>query len=116
MRTAASDVKRHLGLLGLLALLWLPAPARAEQTDSRGCSDHPAFTRMPTYWIHSCTVKEFDAHPFPTGRGKTTTVEGRFWRLNYYPQATATSKPSELQILRNFENAVKAQGGAVVNV
>jgi outer membrane protein OmpA-like peptidoglycan-associated protein len=41
-------------------------------------------------------------------------VEGEYWRINYYPQATATSKPSDLQILRNYENAIKQQGGTVL--
>ncbi len=41
-------------------------------------------------------------------------MEGRFWNLTYYPQATAKSKPSELQILRNFESAAKKLGGTVL--
>ncbi|MFZ1730843.1 MAG: hypothetical protein WBQ23_04950, partial [Bacteroidota bacterium] len=41
-------------------------------------------------------------------------MEGKYWKLSYYPQGTATSKPSELQILRNFENAVKQLGVTVV--
>lgn len=38
-------------------------------------------------------------------------MEGKYWKLSYYPQASLKSKPSELQILRNFENAVKTLGG-----
>lgn len=88
--------------------------AHAEQTDSQGCKDHPMFTRMPGYWIRSCTQKQFDAHAFPLGIGRTQQVEGRLTVLNYYPQATASEKPSELQIVRNYENAVKKLGGTVL--
>jgi outer membrane protein OmpA-like peptidoglycan-associated protein len=98
--------------IAVLCLLCLLAPyADAEQTDSKGCQDHPLFTRMPTYWIHGCELKEFDAYAFKLGNGKTETVEGRFTKLRYYPQATAKSKPSELQIQRNYENAVRDLGG-----
>lgn len=90
----------------------------AQQKDTTGCKDHPLFTRMPTYWIHNCDEKQFDAHDFIVGvtNGKRTTerVEGHLWRLNYYPQATATQKPSDLQIIRNYENAVRSIGGKVV--
>ena len=100
-------------LLGLLLLA--ATPALAEQTDSKGCQDHPLFTRMPTYWIHGCDLREFDAFVFKLGEGKTETVEGRFTKLRYYPQATAQSKPSELQIQRNYEAAVKELGGTTVH-
>lgn len=99
-----------LCLLGLLV-----GGAVAEQTDSKGCQDHPLFTRMPTYWIHGCDVREFDAYVFKLGQGKTETVEGRLTKLNFYPQATATSKPSELQVQRNYENAVRDLGGTTVH-
>ncbi len=102
-------------LLGILILSTFAAASNAPlQTDTKGCKDHPLFTRMPTYWIHHCTEKEFDAFEFVTGLNKKTRVEGKYWRIGYYPQASATTKPSELQIQRNFENAAKAQGGVVV--
>ena len=78
--------------------------------------DHPLFTRMPGSWIRGCTQKEFDLYTFNIGKGKTVQVEGKFWKITYYPQATATSKPSELQILRNFENAVRKLGGTALSI
>jgi OmpA-OmpF porin, OOP family len=99
-------------LLMLLALATVPGSAAAQQKDTTGCTDHPLFTRMPTYWIRSCNAKEFDARTIPAGEGKLT-VEGRTWELVYSPQATAKTTPSELQILRNFENAVATLGGTV---
>lgn len=101
-------------LLSVVSLFLLLSVAAAEQKDQTGCQDHPLFTRMPASWIHGCTQKEFDAHSFPIGKGKTEKVEGRLWKITYYPQNDAKSKPSELQIMRNFENAVKKLGGTVI--
>ncbi len=98
----------------LLVLATLAVPAAAQQKDDPKCKDHPLFNRMPTYWIHGCSVKEFDAHDFVVGKGKTERVEGKTWMIRYYPQATAKEKPSELQIRRNFEAAVAKLGGTVV--
>jgi len=105
-------MKRTLCIL--LSILSVTLPILAQQKDDRGCKDHPLFTRMPDYWIHTCAQKEFDAYGFTIGQGKKEQVEGQYWQIRYYPQATATSKASELQILRNFENAATKLGGTVL--
>ena len=105
--------KTAILLSGLLVLLALPLAA--QQKDDPSCKDHPFFTRMPNSWIHGCKQKEFDAYAFQLGKGKTERVEGKYWEVHYYPQASVKEKPSELQILRNFENAVLKQGGTVVS-
>jgi len=86
----------------------------AAETDTKGCADHPLFTRMPGYWIHSCQTRQFDAFEFIVGKDKTVRVEGQYWRIFYLPPNAINPKPSELQIQRNFENAVKQQGGTVL--
>lgn len=100
------------------ALMWClfiaALPVVAQQKDDKNCQDHPLLTRMPDYWIHHCKEKEFDAYAFRVALNKTENVEGHLWDISYYPQATAKSKPSELQILRNYENALKKLGGSVV--
>ena len=101
-------------ILVAFAALCLILPGTAQQKDTKGCTDHPLFTRMPTYWIHHCDQKEFDAYTFKLGQGRTERVEGRYWKIVYYPQATATSRPSDLQILRNFENAAMKLGGTMI--
>lgn len=104
-------------ILFLVSLLVLCAATGvfAVQTDDKNCQDHPLFTRMPGYWIHNCEAKQFYAFDFVVGpKRQTVHVEGQYWKINYYPQADATAKPSDLQIMRNFENAVKKQGGTVV--
>ncbi len=106
---------RTLLAVGAAALLTLSLSAQAPlQKDCTGCQDHPLFNRMEGYWIHGTVRHEFDAHAFPVADNRTQSVEGRLTTIRYYPQASWTVKPSALQILRNYENAVKAKGGAVV--
>jgi OmpA-OmpF porin, OOP family len=95
----------------LLGCMFFMFPALSQQKDSQDCKDHPLFTRMPTYWIQHCELKEFDAYTFSIGNGKSIQVEGKYWRIHYYPQASIPTKASELQIQRNFENAVQKLGG-----
>lgn len=104
--------KRSLTLMTIMLLLTIGLAA--EQKDAGNCKDHPAFTRMPDYWIYACQQKQFEAYSFVVAKGKTETVEGQFWKIAYRPQNTLAMKPSELQIQRNFENAVQKQGGAVL--
>jgi OOP family OmpA-OmpF porin len=105
--------KTALMLIGLLPLL--ATGAAAQQTDAKGCKDHPLFTRMPGYWIYSCEQKQFDVWAFEVAPGKKTQVEGQYFRISYYPNRDLVSKPSELQITRNHENAIQKLGGTVVS-
>lgn len=98
----------------LIAVMIVAAGLPAQQKDSGQCKDHPAFTRMPDYWIYACQQKQFEAYSFVVGKGKTETIEGQYWKIAYRPQNTMASRPSELQIQRNFENAVQKQGGKVL--
>ncbi|MGC8723885.1 MAG: OmpA family protein [Acidobacteriota bacterium] len=111
-------MKKPLIVLVGVACLALSWGTAALQKDATGCKDHPLFTRMPTYWIHHCDERQFDAHDFVVGKDKkgfmTQRVEGHLWKITYYPQATATQKPSDLQIIRNYENAVQKIGGTVL--
>ncbi len=67
---------------------------------------------MKGFIISSCE-SNFDAVEFYVGEEKAQTLEGQKTVLNYYlPEGAPT--PSELQILRNYANAVKAAGGLVV--
>ncbi|MGB8326535.1 MAG: OmpA family protein [Steroidobacteraceae bacterium] len=100
-------------LVACLLLCSLPTTSIA-QSDAQGCNDHPLFTRMPGYWIHNCAQLQFDSYGFPVGKGKSTQVEGQTWKISYYPRNDLNPKPSETQVLRNFENAVQKLGGTTV--
>lgn len=108
-------MKKRAFILVFAALaLAIVAPAVVQKDDPK-CKDHPLFpTRIPGSWIRSCDQKQFDSYNFTVAKGKKEAVEGQLWKISYYPQADATSKPSELQIQRNYENAVQKLGGTVV--
>jgi len=100
--------------LFILSSLAVSAPGFAQQKDAANCKDHPLFNRLPDYWIEACTLKQFDAYKFMSGKNKTTNVEGVFTNIRYRPPANLTVKPSTLQVLRNVENAVKKVGGVLL--
>jgi outer membrane protein OmpA-like peptidoglycan-associated protein len=86
------------------------------QQDAKGCKDHPLFTRMPNTYIYECKFTEFDARewPDPDTQGKTkVTVEGKYWFIRYYNQKEYEGKRSDLQVSRNYSNAMKKIGGSV---
>lgn len=98
----------------ILLLCLLATTLYAAQTDNAKCKDHPFFTRMPGSYIYNCDHKQFDGRDFKMGKGQIIHVEGQLWWMTYYPQSDLKSKPSELQIHRNFENAILKQGGTLV--
>ena len=107
-------MKKISTIVMMMLLLLLAANLYAVQNDDPKCKDHPLFTRMPGSYIYNCDHKQFDGRDFVMGKGKTIHVEGELWRLTYYPYNDLKTKPSELQIRRNFENAIQKQGGTLV--
>jgi OOP family OmpA-OmpF porin len=84
----------------------------AQEADEEGCKDHPLLSRMKGFLIGSCE-SNFDAVEFYVGEDKAQKLEGQKTRISYHLMDGAAA-PSELQILRNYANAVKAIGGTVV--
>jgi outer membrane protein OmpA-like peptidoglycan-associated protein len=69
---------------------------------------------MPGYWMRNCDHKQFDGRDFNITKGGTPgkiRVEGELWDNFYILQPEIKPIPSELQIKRNFANAVKKIGG-----
>lgn len=102
-------------LLATLALLLLTvsATAASDPRDDKKCKDHPLLSRVPGHWIHHCEELEFDLRQIPVAAGKTVPVEGRVWHIVYYLNAN-TPKVSEVQILRNYQNAIRGLGGTEI--
>ncbi len=88
----------------LLPGLWC-GHASSAQKDEAGCKDHPLFTRMPNYLIRECKTKDFDQHEFYVAGEKEFVVEGKKTYISYEIKE-GVKAPSEVQIKRNFENAV----------
>lgn len=116
--TRRTKIMKKISAMIITILLFLTtAVVYAAQTDNIKCKDHPFFTRMPGSWIYNCDHKEFDGRDFKMVKGKSTEtihVEGQLWWLTYYPDSELKTKPSELQIHRNFENAILKLGGTFV--
>lgn len=83
------------------------------QTDKPGCKDHPLFTRMENFYIANCAERRFDAFNFLDEKGKKITVEGKYYWAEYQIRKGFTP-PSGLEVIRNFENAIKKIGGKKV--
>jgi OOP family OmpA-OmpF porin len=98
----------HILLISLLLISFGTA-----DEDAEGCQDHPLLTRMPDFYIQDCETKEFDQMDFVNKQGEDITVEGKKYYISHYINEDARH-PSEIQILRNFENAIQRIGGTKI--
>jgi outer membrane protein OmpA-like peptidoglycan-associated protein len=74
--------------------------------------DMPFFSGMPNYRITDAADQEFADYRFFVGK-ECITVEGRKYNRAYTLKENATQS-SELQIARNYVNAVKNMGGIIL--
>jgi len=93
----------------LLALLLTPVLSIAQE-DVPDSKDHPLLTRMPDFYISDYEYKEFDEADFKNDKGEDIKIEGHIYHIEYEIKKEKKT-PSELQILRNYENAIKEIGG-----
>jgi outer membrane protein OmpA-like peptidoglycan-associated protein len=94
-----------------LLLATVPLVAQDEE-EAPKLADTPYFSSMPSYAVVEANDKEFDAWNFYNGTA-CVTVEGRkFYRL--YTLKAGAKQASELQIARNYANAIKSMGGTVI--
>jgi OmpA-OmpF porin, OOP family len=105
-------VIRLLGVLPV-ALCLLLHPSAGGAQDISGSQDHPLVTRMPGYEITGYVAEEFGSYEPTIIGGKPVTWEGRKYAIDY--SIPDDAKPaSMLQIVRNYEAAVKQVGGRVL--
>ncbi|MCE3228829.1 MAG: OmpA/MotB domain protein [Bacteroidetes bacterium] len=84
------------------------------QEDAEGCKDHPFFNRMPNFRIESCPGN-YNAVDLPIANGKKKHVEGNMTTIAYvFNDESNAKKPSPLQIMKNYENAIVSKGGKKV--
>ena len=86
------------------------------QQDKKGCKDHPLFTRMENFYIRDCKENEFDYFEFEElkdGKCSKMRVEGHKYEISYYLKSGA-AKLGEVEIVRNYTNAIKTIGGTVL--
>jgi OmpA-OmpF porin, OOP family len=80
--------------------------------DMEGCKDHPLLTRMKNFYIYDC-VSNYDAVEFYIKDGETKTLEGQKTFIGYGLNENC-SQPSDLQVRRNYANAIKSLGGEII--
>jgi outer membrane protein OmpA-like peptidoglycan-associated protein len=107
-----------IALLRLSAALVLLAwgGATFAQEDARGSKDHPLLTRYPNSHIVEYE-KNFNSVEFAVGtragEPQRKAVEGDATIIVYFHNSPE-KQPSPLQVIRNYQNAVKGIGGEVV--
>ncbi len=106
--------KKAFVILGfcLFALLVAPVLSLAQE-DLPGSKDHPLLTRMPYFYISDYEYKEFDQADFKDNKGQDIKVEGHIYDI-FYEIKEGKEAPGKLQVLRNYENAIKKIGGSTV--
>jgi OOP family OmpA-OmpF porin len=100
-------------LTAILIIPFLTLRVTLAQTDVEGSKDHPLITRMPDYYISSYTVSEFGAYDPTVIGGTEVHWEGKVYSFGYDRKEAARSI-SMLQIVRNYEAAIKKEGGKIL--
>jgi outer membrane protein OmpA-like peptidoglycan-associated protein len=92
-------------------------PSALAQTDVAKSKDHPLLTRFPGSHIAEY-ARTFDAVDFavgtaPDGSARRERVEGETTVIHYFYNSV-DKQASPLQLIRNYQNAIKSIGGEVV--
>ena len=99
-----------------LPLFVAPLPAHAAKGDVPGARDHPLLTRFPDSRAAEYK-KNFDGEDFAVGSAagqpRRQRLEGNHTFLRYFHNNPA-KQPSPLELIRNYQNAIKGIGGEVV--
>jgi OmpA-OmpF porin, OOP family len=104
---------RHLAIPFTLLALLAGAPAARAQQDVEGSHDHPLISRLPGFVIDGYKVEEFGAFDPTVIGGKEVHWEGKKYTLSYALKEGATAV-SMLQIVRNYDAAIKKIGGTIL--
>ena len=84
--------------------------AQEPEIDIEGSKDYPLMSRLPGYFITEYTVNDFDSYTSPYFE-KENVWEGQLTKIAYTAKEVQEKKYSPVQIVRNYENAVKKLGG-----
>jgi OmpA-OmpF porin, OOP family len=100
-------------LPSILFISFLTVGIALAQTDVQGSKDHPLITRMPGYYISQYNVSEFAGFDPTVIGGKDVHWEGKVYSYGY--SRKEDGRPiSMLQIVRNYETAIKRAGGKIL--
>lgn len=96
----------------VLFVLILYSISFAQEEDKEGSKDHPLLSRIPGYYISDQINKDFDVYTSPY-IDKDNVWEGKLTQINYSLKE-GSKEFSFIQIVRNYENAVKKLGGKIL--
>ena len=102
-----------LEVFAVLVSLLLISAGIGYAKDDPGCKDHPLLSRMPDFYIDSCEDKDFDQYKFIDSKENEVLIEGTIHWIKYVINRGAKA-PSELQIVRNYVNAIQKMGGTTI--
>ena len=108
-------MRKRIGtiLLSILFISLLAMGVALAQTDVEGSKDHPLITRMPDYYISKYKVSEFAGFDPTVVGGKAVHWEGKVYAYGY--SRKEEGRPiSMLQIVRNYQAAIKQAGGKIL--
>jgi len=106
--------KHTLLIFGLCLFALSVAPVLSvAQEDVPDSKDHPLLTRMPNFYISDYEYKEFDTADFKNDKDEDIKVEGHIYDI-FYQIKEGKKAPGKVQVLRNYENAIKKIGGSTV--
>jgi OOP family OmpA-OmpF porin len=106
-------VRMHKWVFAITLMALASAVAVQAEEDAEGGRDHPLITRMPGYYIDSYQVEEFAGFDPTVIGGKSVHWEGKKYSISYYRNEGATAV-SMLQIVRNYQNALKSAGATIL--
>ena len=102
-------------LLFTILFLFASLYSGFSQDDAEGCQDHALFTRMPAYYITTCS-HSYNQAEIVTGSTNgdqlRKTIEGNVSAFQYNQKDGTEGKlPSWFQIVKNYDNAFVKIGG-----
>ena len=87
--------------------------AQDGEADFEGSKDYKLMSRLPGYYIADYKVNDFDSYTSPYIPADNVW-EGELTKISYTGKEKREKKLSFVQIVRNYENAVKKLGGAIL--
>ena len=87
--------------------------AQDGESDVEGAKDYKLMSRLPGYYISDYKVNDFDSYTSPY-IAADNVWEGELTKISYTGKEQREKKYSFVQIIRNYENAVKKMGGTVL--
>jgi len=103
--------RNGVAIVAIVALL-ASAAVLANEKDKEGSKDYPLFSRWPGYYLDNYKHKKFDTYTYELKDTKET-VEGEYYMIDYY-RMEGVEAASELEVIRNYENAIRKAGGTVL--